>query len=366
MTTPQSPMPSQPGPPPPGGTGGPQPQQHGQPSPAVPGAGRDTATTVLSVQQPPQAPPSAPPPQAPPQGAPSPDASQAYPPAGQSARYESRLPVRRAHLGHAIAAEWTKILSVRSTYWSLGIMAAISLLITLLCAMLASDQDEAPFPVLTWTFFGMLLAQLAVIPLGAMTITTEYNTGMIRSTLTACPQRARVLTAKVIVFSLLSFTVAMVTTGLCGVILSGMLEGNPPDFSPSDAPEGTVVDGKVYASSGEWLSSTVGVSLYLTMLGLLGLAVGTFMRSSPGAITTVIGAVMVPFIVSVFLFAKPVRELGEKLREYSFISVLSRQYHIDMESGVSASSGWAPLGVLAAVTALVLAGAYAVFTTRDV
>ena len=418
MTTPQSPTPSQPGPPPDGA--GAQPQQPGQPSAPAPGPGRDAATTILSVRQPPQgapqqqaappqappppgAPPQAPPPGAPPQGAapqaapgqgtppqgaPVPGAQPQTPPqgvppqgatggaSGQGAPsaaaepgpgYRSQLPVRRTHLGHAIAAEWTKIRSVRSTYWSLGVMSVLTIGITLLCALLAKSEDKAPFPVLTWTFFGMLLAQLAIVTLGVLVITSEYSTGLIRTTLTVSPRRTRVLTAKVIVFFLVSFTATMVTTGLCGAFLAGMLEGKPPAFSVEDVPDGTVQDGGVYATSEEWLSTTVGVSLYVSLLGLLSLGVGTLLRSGPGAITTMIGLVLVPFIVSAFLYAEAVRELGEKLREFSFINALAAQYGLSFDSGSGfADSGWPMLGLLAGVTTAVLAAAYARIVTRDV
>lgn len=55
-----------------------------------------------------------------------------------------------------------------------------------------------------------------MITLGVLTIASEYGTGMIRTTLTACPSRARVLTAKAIVFFLLVFTVTTVVAALVG------------------------------------------------------------------------------------------------------------------------------------------------------
>ena len=46
-------------------------------------------------------------------------------------------------------------------------------------------------PVLSGGLFGLMLGQLCIITLGVLVITSEYGTGMIRTTMTACPQRGR-------------------------------------------------------------------------------------------------------------------------------------------------------------------------------
>lgn len=370
MSTPQPPTPPQPGQP--GGT--PQPGQQ----PAAQGPHRDTATAILSVQQPP---PNAPrganppqgtpapgtPPQGGPQGAPQQQAPATPPGGGQPTGYQSHLPVRRTHLGHALASEWTKIRSVRSTIWTLGVMAGLTFGVSLLCGWLVGEEDDTVLPVLSWGFFGMMLGQLAVIALGVLVITSEYSTGMIRSTLTASPRRTRVLTAKAMVFFLVAFLGTLVTTGLSSVVLASMLEGKPPSPNASLLPKEAIVDGEVIASSGEWLGATVGVSLYVALLGLLSLAVGTLLRSAPGAITTMIGLVLVPFIISFFLFHESLHGLRDALQEYSFLNVLSTLYRLPIAPDADGTeTGWPLLGLFAALTAVVLSAAYVRIATRDV
>ncbi|HJX88797.1 MAG TPA: ABC transporter permease, partial [Gemmatimonadales bacterium] len=188
---------------------------------------------------------------------------QQTPPGGA---YASPIPVRRATLGDAIASEWTKIRSVRSTMWTLGVMIVLLLGIGLLAAVAVnlSSADISDTPVLGLGFFGVLLGSICVITLGVLTIASEYGTGMMRTTLTACPSRARVLSAKAIVFFLLSFVITTVTTGVVGVLQTAILDGAAP-------------------SGDDWLRSTVGVGLYIATLGLLSLAVGALIRHSAGA-----------------------------------------------------------------------------------
>ncbi|HZG03501.1 MAG TPA: ABC transporter permease [Streptomyces sp.] len=281
--------------------------------------------------------------------------------------YASPIPVVRTHLGHAIASEWTKIRSVRSTMWTLGIMFVLVVGVGLLTALAIGSEEHAGAPVLAGGFFGLMLGQLCVITLGVLVITSEYSTGMIRTTLTACPQRARVLTAKAVVFFLLSFVMTLVACTLTALVHAAAVEGKPLSqyTDPQMFNEETLAAGEAVASTGEWLGATVGAALYVALLGLLSLAVGTLLRSTPGAITTMLGLVLLPFIVSLFLFGESVREFGEKLREYSVLNGLSSLFRLSME-GDASDTGWPLLGLLAAVTLAALIGAYARISTRDV
>ncbi|MET7340805.1 ABC transporter permease [Streptomyces sp. NPDC087866] len=261
--------------------------------------------------------------------------------------YTSPIPVRPATLGDAIASEWTKIRSVRSTMWTLGVMTALLLVIGVLAAVAvsASDSDMNGTPVLSLGFFGVLLGTICVITLGVMTIASEYGTGMIRTTLTACPSRGRVLGAKALVFFLLTFVLTTVMTSLVALIQSSMLDAASP-------------------SGGEWLRATVGVSLYVATLGLLALAVGALIRHSAGAITIMIGVVLLPLVLALFMFASSLEGLRDALLEYSVPNQLSVFY--DNSVSTSGPSGWEPLWIIIGVTAVALGGAYLSMNQRDV
>ncbi|SBU93109.1 ABC-type transport system involved in multi-copper enzyme maturation, permease component [Streptomyces sp. Ncost-T6T-1] len=270
------------------------------------------------------------------------------PEAGLLSFYESPIPIRPATLGDAIASEWTKLRSVRSTVWTLGVMVVLMLALGVGIALLlaVNDTNLAGEPALALGFFGVLLGSLCVITLGVLTIGSEYSTGMIRTTLTACPSRARVLTAKAIVFFSLTFVVTTVTAAVVAVLQTLILSGT------------------VAASGGAWALSTVGVGLYLAGLGLLSLAIGAIVRHSAGAITIMIGVVLLPLVLALFMFAEDLRGLQRFLIEYSIPNQLSALYGTTMTN--SGPSSWEPLLVMLGLVAVALGGAIALLNRRDV
>ncbi|MFF4246555.1 ABC transporter permease subunit [Streptomyces sp. NPDC001822] len=281
----------------------------------------------------------------PPQAHPHQDPQQGW--GSPSGTYASPIPVRTPGLGDAIASEWTKIRSVRSTMWTLGVMIVLLVGIGLLTAFAVSvsDAEMEGTPVLSLGFFGVLLGSICVITLGVLTIASEYGTGMIRTTLTACPSRARLLTAKSVVFFLLAFTITTVTTGIVGLLQTAMLGG-------------------VTADAGSWTRATLGIGLYVATLGLLALAVGALIRHSAGAITVMIGVVLLPLVLAMFMFADSLARVQQALFEYSVPSQLGAMY--DASVATSGPTGWQPLWIIIGVTAVVMAGAYASLDRRDV
>ncbi|MBV7700417.1 ABC transporter permease [Streptomyces sp. TRM70350] len=271
-------------------------------------------------------------------------------PGAPYAGYTSPIPVVRTHLGHALASEWTKIKSVRSTMWTLGVfvllVVGIGLLTGALVANSSAEADLGDENPLSLGFFGLLLGTICIITLGVLTTASEYGTGMIRTTMTACPTRGRVLAAKAIVFFSVAFVVTLVAAGFVAFAQVGML---------SDARE---------PSGEEWLKGTVGVSLYIALLGLLSLVVGSIVRHSAGAITIMIAAVLAPLVIAMFMFASSLEDLRQALFEYSIPNQLSIFYANSLSE--SGPSGWDPLWIMLGVTAAAFAGAYALLEKRDV
>ena len=324
---------------------------------------QDTATQQFRAVPPQRAPQPQPPQQAPQpqpwQGAPAPapyaQPGPGTPPPGT---------VDRAHFGHAVASEWTKIRSVRSTMWTLGVMLLLVVGIGALVAIGMSTSEYMTQPLLSGGMFGLLLGQMAIITLGVLVVTSEYGTGMIRTTMTACPQRGRVLLAKSVVFFLVSFVLTTVASTLIAVLDWALLKDLPvPQFydHASDGPN--VVGGHVVASGGDWLGATVGAGLFVALLGLLSLAVGAMLRHTAGAVTTMLGVVLLPIIVSLFLFTDGTRTLRKELQEYSPLNGLASLYRMPLQGD---GHGWMLLGLLAAVTLGALIGAYGLLTKRDV
>ncbi|MFJ7997791.1 ABC transporter permease [Streptomyces sp. NPDC096310] len=267
--------------------------------------------------------------------------------------YASPIPARRAHLGDALASEWTKLRSVRATLWSLGVMVLLIMGIGVLAALIVAsardvngaEPEVTGASMLALGFFGVLLGSLCVITLGVLTITSEYGTGMIRTTLTACPSRGRVLAAKSLVFFAVLFTVSTVTTMIVAALQTTILDATAP-------------------TAAEWIRATVGVGFYLAMLGLLSMAVGALVRHSAGAITVMIGLVLLPLVLAIFMMAKSLRGVQEFLLTYSIPSQIVQLYGDALGSqGPQASTA---LWIITGLTAVAMTGAYFSLDQRDV
>ncbi|WP_406302993.1 ABC transporter permease [Streptomyces sp. NBC_00879] len=263
--------------------------------------------------------------------------------------YSSPIPVRSAHLGDALASEWTKIRSVRSTMWTLGVMIVLMIGLGILAAVAASasDADLGDQSPLFLGFYGVLLGSICVVTLGVLTIASEFGTGMIRTTLTACPGRARVLAAKSIVFFVLVFTLTTVLAGLVGAL------------------QNSIVTTGRESTGEEWFRATVGVGLFVAVLGLLALAIGTIIRHSAGAITIMIGVMLLPLVAAMFMFSEALQDVQRALLDYAIPSLLIAFYS-EAALTDTGPTGWTPLWILIGVTAVAMAGAFFSLQKRDV
>ncbi|GGJ36051.1 ABC transporter permease [Streptomyces brasiliensis] len=272
-------------------------------------------------------------------------------PGGSYSGYTSPIPVVRTHLGHAVASEWTKIRSVRSTMWTLGVFVVLVVGIGLLVGAVVGNSgsdlsgDENP---LALGFFGLLLGSISIITLGVLTTASEYGTGMIRTTMTACPSRGRVLAAKAIVFFLVAFVVTLAASSFVAMAQMSLLDGT----------------GARNPTGAEWLKGTVGVSFYIALLGLLSLLIGSMIRHSAGAITLMIGAVLAPLVIALFMFSSSLDKVRESLFEYSIPNQMSVFYSNSLTH--SGPSGWDPLWIIVGVTAAAFVGAVVLLEKRDV
>jgi ABC-2 type transport system permease protein len=182
-------------------------------------------------------------------------------------------------------SEWVKLRTVRSTYWTL--LAAAAGMIAFGALLTAayvrhygsvSRAARAAFDPAAYSLSGFFLAQLAVGVLGVVVMTSEYATGSIRSTLAAAPQRGTVLTAKAAVFA----AVAAIT----GIASSLAAFYTGQAILASEGIQARIGDPGA-------LRSVTGAGLYLAVLGLLALGLGTLIRRTAGAIAAVVGLVLI-------------------------------------------------------------------------
>lgn len=193
----------------------------------------------------------------------------------------------RAGLAGALRSEWTKLRSVRSTMWSLLAMATISIgLMSLIAWTIVhrwsrmDAQEHANFlhrPVEIVLVRPIFISQLVVAVLGVMVISAEYTTGMIRSTLQSQPRRLTVLAAKVAVFAVLMLVVGELLSFAAFFVGKQVIAVHIP----------------VSLRDPGVTRAVIGAGLYLAVLGLFSLAFGAILRHTAGAITAVLGLILV-------------------------------------------------------------------------
>jgi ABC-2 type transport system permease protein len=197
----------------------------------------------------------------------------------------------RQIIGDVLRSEWTRLRTVRSTYWTLLGAAVAMIGLSVIACLVEVAQfdkltalDKAKFNPITFSLVGGGLGQLGIGVLGVLIITNEYASGMIRTTFAATPQRLTVLAAKATVFGVVTFVVA--TLSAFGAFFVGQAILSRKDLGASIGVPGA-------------LRSVVGAGLYLSVLGLLALGLGTLIRKTAGAIAALFGVLfIVPVIVS--------------------------------------------------------------------
>src|SRR5580700_8877917 len=138
----------------------------------------------------------------------------------------------RAGLRGAIASEFTKIRSVRSTYWTLAALLVVSVGIgaAITAGTAASfnhnPANKAGFDATQISLIAFFeIGQLIIAVIAALAITSEYSTGMIRTSLTAQPRRGTVYAAKAIVLTSLTLVVSLVTSFIAFFVGQALLSG---------------------------------------------------------------------------------------------------------------------------------------------
>ena len=196
---------------------------------------------------------------------------------------EPRDPATRSGQGRRLApdllrSEWEKLRSIRTTFWSLTIAVVAMVGISAIVAAVHTSGSGQGFDALSGTFTGVLLAQLAIGVLGVLTITSEYSTGMIRSTFIGAPQRRSVIAAKAGIAGLVAFVVGTVASFVAFFVSSAILSSHGVHLS--------------LGSPGA-LRSVIGVGLYLGILAVLAVGLGAIIRSSAGGIAALVGLLLV-------------------------------------------------------------------------
>ncbi len=249
-----------------------------------------------------------------------------------------------------LRSEWTKIRTIRSTWLTAAATVVTSIGISLL-ALTSQLQSWTQTLPDEWdptheSLKGLLVGQLLIGMLGALTITAEYTTGSIATTLAVVPRRPALLGAKA-----LSITVVTLVTSV--VTVAGSFFASQAVIGASGLAAADLGDPSV-------LRALVGAVLYLTLIGLMGLALGTLTRSSTGALGIVVAlTLLAPALTPALPGA-----VGAAIARYWPTSAGQAVYAV-----VGSSASLPPLlglGVMALFTLYLTVASHAVFRSRDV
>ncbi len=229
----------------------------------------------------------------------------------------------RAGLRGVLASEFTKLRSVRSTYWTLAALIIVSVGIAAIAGFgVASDihnnpQNKAGMDATQASLIAFFeLGQLIIAVIGAMSITSEYSTGMIRTSLTVMPRRGTIYLAKLIVLTTVALVVSLVTSFISFFVGQAAMGGSgvsaslfhsttipanalmkPPAGGPGSGPPLVTFQGTETITSGTVLAAVIGTALFVTVVVLIAFGLGAIIRHTAGAITSAIGLLFVLSII---------------------------------------------------------------------
>lgn len=251
-------------------------------------------------------------------------------------------------LRRVIRSEWIKFWTLRSTSAVLGAAVVGMLVLAVVVAYntrhLTSNlqaNDIAP----SSTLQGYFLGELLIGALGVLFVSGEYSTGMIRSTLVAVPRRLPVLWAKLVVFVTIT-AVSMITVSIVAFVSAqALLSHYRTGFSLSDPGVLRVV---------------IGTGVYLTLVGMIGAALGWIVRSTPGALVTYFAIVLVLPV----LFGDALGNWGKEVAQF-LPGQAGASFSTSIPDSSYSLSPWVGLLVLAGWVAVALVIAAGVLRRRD-
>jgi ABC-2 type transport system permease protein len=254
-------------------------------------------------------------------------------------------------LADTLRSEFCKLRSVRSTLWTITAAVVSNVVLAALAAIFIpsrlSAQDKASTDAIRLSLSGLHLSQIAIGVLGALVITSEYGTGMIRATFTAVPRRRLVLTAKAIVFATTALLAGIGSCLAAYLTFQAFLPGDGDNLTSSIGDPGV-------------LRAVIGGGLYLAMLGMLGLGLGMIIRSSAGTIATLFGILFVPSILISLLPSSWQTTIGRYLPMNA-----GEQIFIAVNHDTNTLSPWTGFAVFSLYAAAALTAGFLLINRRD-
>lgn len=243
-------------------------------------------------------------------------------------------------MGDALRYEWTRLTTVRSTYWLILGTLGLYFLATMFVALITDSvgagaggfQATAAIATLgASTGFAPLLMAYILGIIGVFSMGHEYRHGMVRATLTAVPQRWAVVAAKTVTVALVAALSALAAT-LIGIV-------NATLFSGSDV-----------AVDSDLRDLVLGVMTYTALFALAGLAFAGLVRSQVGGIVLLLAMPIViePILRTILLIRAATSgepgAIGALAKYLPFESGGKLYTRADLSELVDTLSGVEPLG----------------------
>lgn len=255
-----------------------------------------------------------------------------------------------ADTGAAVAFEWVKIRTLRSTVWSLALFSVMSVAVALIFGYVMrgsyadmSEAARANFDPVASGFSGLKLGMIALVVFGVLTVSSEYSTGTIRSSLTAVPRRGVFYAAKMLTGTGTALVVSVVVVAVSFLTAQAAL-GSPANVSLSD--EGVP-------------RALLGAVLYMTLICAFSMGLATVLRSS--ALTM---GILVPlfFMISTILNSIPgVQKVAQFLPDLAGGLMLRGK----PPQGETVLTAWSGMAVLTAWAVVSVTAGYLAVRSRD-
>ena len=251
-----------------------------------------------------------------------------------------------------VVSEWTKLRTVRSTMWSLGVATVLTVGFPCLISAITSAHwgdmspaEQADQHPLDYALVGIFVSQLAIGVLGVLVITGEYSTGMIRATVTAVPKRVPALLAKVAVYATVTFALMLPAVLAAFFASQAILSGHDPL--------------KISFTDHGVARSVIGGAAYLAILGVFTLGIGAIVRNTAGGIATFAG---IMFVIPPLLLLLPAR-WHDAISQY--LPDAAGRAMFSLTHGSHSLSPWAGFAVFCAWAAGTIAVAAVLLLRRD-
>lgn len=251
----------------------------------------------------------------------------------------------------ALRSEWTKFRSVQSTYWTFMVAIVLGIgLAALVSGISANHYRTDPSVRFDWDPLqrserpAWVLAQLAFTVLGVLMISSEYSSGMIRTSLAAVPKRVRMMSAKMVILAVSALIIGESIAFASFFLGQFLIHGEAPT---------------VGIGGHGVLRVVFGTGLYLTLMGLLGSGVAVIVRNAAAGIAIVVGIL---FVLPGIAEALP-NSWNQPIEKYWPTN--AGQQITSVHRGAHTLGAWSGLLEFAVFNAIVIALSYFLLERRD-